>query len=180
MFCNVSLYRYLFKQEGNFFSRNIRGVWVWVQCRLVNIELVAGLSLKDGNQQFPLPPSLIPWHFLENQRIMKQEELPSCSFPCPLIAYIYTQQLEIWVSVPSFCFQTIIVWDHRVKLPVPLAIPSVFVFADEDSKVVSKIIVILWVKEQVQILYFFHRRTDAEPRNWWAIQIWSQRIWQSL
>ena len=132
MFCHVSLYRYLFKQEGNFFSRNIRGVWVWVQCRLVNIELFAGLSLKAGNQEFPLPLatlSLIPWHFL----VIKQEELPSCSSPCPLIAYIYTQQLEIWVSVPSFCFQTIIVWDHRVKLPVPFTIPSVFVFADENS-----------------------------------------------
>ena len=63
MFCNVSLYRFLFKQEGNFFSRNIRGVWVWVQRRLVNIVLVAGLLLKAGNQEFPLAPatmSLIP------------------------------------------------------------------------------------------------------------------------
>ena len=69
---------------------------------------------------------------------MKQEELPSCLFPCPLTAYIYMQQLEILVSVPSFCFQTIIVLDHRVKLPVPFTIPSVFVFAEENSKVVSK------------------------------------------
>ena len=48
--------------------------------------------------------SLIPCYFLENNRKIKPEKLPSCSIAGPLIAYIYTQQLEILVSVPELMF----------------------------------------------------------------------------
>lgn len=57
---------------------------------------LAGLTLRAGSQEFRQAS------FIGSKRKKKTKELRSCSIPCPLNAYMYTWQCQIFI-VTALC-----------------------------------------------------------------------------